>query len=94
MEEMAKRIETHRRNLAGRTNATAAQERLTALDEQHRQLRSRFDAAQGGAWDKEREHIAREHSLLYDTLVRIERELDEDQEHPHGRAPGARSGLV
>ena len=90
LEDLAKRIELHRRELVGPDMPG----KLRSITQRHAQLHARLEAAQGAAWEKERDHIAREHGLLYDTLVDLERKLDDEQIHPSGRAAGARSGLV
>jgi hypothetical protein len=81
-----------------RTHSELAQLRgqLTRLSQRHRNLRNRFEAAQGAEWDSAKNELAREHGELYQEFVRFEQKLDSRQrERPHsGRAPGAKSGLV
>jgi hypothetical protein len=91
LDDLSKRIKSHRDHLAGRPDAPG---KLRSITERHQQLRAKLDAAHGPVWEKEREHIAREHGLLFEALTDLERKLDEEQIHPSGRAAGARSGLI
>jgi len=91
LDDLAKRIKSHRDHLAGRPDAPG---KLRSISERQQQLRARFDAAHGPAWERDREQIVREHGLLYEALIELECKLDDEQIHPSGRAAGARSGLV
>jgi hypothetical protein len=91
LDDLARRIRSHQDYLAGSPDAPG---KLRSITERQQQLRAKLDAAHGPAWEKDREHIVREHGLLFDALTNLERKLDEEQLHPSGRAAGARSGLV
>jgi hypothetical protein len=67
---------------------------LMRLAERHRQLRIRFDAAQGPEWDSAQGDLSREHGDLYDEFVKFEQKLDRDERLHPDRVAGAKSGLV
>jgi hypothetical protein len=96
IEGLARRMGARLAEVKNREELAQVRGRLTRLTERHRQLRSRFDAAQGTDWDSEKGELSREHGDLFEEFVKFEEKLDRDERmRPHhGRAPGAKSGLV
>jgi hypothetical protein len=96
VDALSERISQRLHEFRQRGEFTEADERLTHLTDRHQQLRSRLDTIRSGDWAQREPELAREHATLYDDLVKFEEELDAEamRKHPHGRAPGAKSGLV
>jgi hypothetical protein len=96
IDALAKRIEARAHEFRNNGEFAHLQDKLDWFTERHQRLRGKLNGAREGAWDRIKDDLAREHGALYDDFVAFERELDAEamREHPHGRAPGARSGLV
>jgi hypothetical protein len=67
---------------------------LTRLAERHRQLRQRFEATTGPAWDAAKEDLSREHGDLLKEYVKFEEKLDKNDRMRAARAARAKPGLV
>jgi cytochrome c556 len=94
MDKLAQRMGARLLEFRNRSDCAQLRGQLTRIAERHRNLRDRFEAAQGNEWDATKHEIAESHRDLFEEFVKFEEKLDRsEREHP-GRAPGATSGLV
>ena len=64
------------------------------LAERHRQLRRRFESAQGPEWESTKNDLSQGQSDLFDEFVKFEEKMDRLDRSEPGRVAGAKSGLV
>jgi hypothetical protein len=93
IDRLAQRMGAHLLEFRNRSEVAQLRGQLSRLAERHRQLRLRFEAAQGSEWDGAKDELSREHSDLYEEFVKFERKLDRSERVQHGRVPGSKSGL-
>jgi hypothetical protein len=96
VDALAERIEARAREFRNKGHFAHLHDKLDWFTERQRRLRGRLNAAADDAWEDAKDDLAREHGALYKDFVKFEQELESEamREHPHGRARGARSGLV
>jgi hypothetical protein len=93
MDRLAQRMGVHLTEFRNRSEFAQQRGQLSRLAERHRQLRLRFEAAQGPEWDAAKHDLLREHGDLYEEFVKFEQKLDRSERQQHGRVAGAKSGL-
>jgi hypothetical protein len=94
IDRLAQRMGEHLLRFRNRSELAQPRGQLSRLAERHRQLRLRFEAAQGSEWDSAKDDLSREHGDLYEEFVKFEQKLDRSERVQHGRVPGAKSGLA
>lgn len=94
MDGLAQRMGARLLEFRDRSDLAQLRGQLTRLAERHRQLRNRFEAAQGPQWETAKNDLTREQSDLFGEFVKFEEKLDRNERMRSGRVPGAKSGLV
>jgi hypothetical protein len=94
MDGLAQRMDARLSQFRDRGDLAQLRGQLTRLAQRHRQLRNRFEAAQGPEWEAAKDDLSREQGDLFSEFVKFEEKLDKKERVQSDRVPGAKSGLV